>query len=215
MIAYLRGKLVNKEVQKIIIDVQGLGYEVIIPFSTYEHLPNAGAEIKLQIVDLTSPYGGVTLYGFLTEQEKNIFLLLKEEIPGTGAKKSLEFLEKISKSFSEFRQAVQGKDKNSLIRNFGFRDKTAEKLINHLKEKIGLEFAGQEEKRSERFFNDNFEAASIGLVSLGYTPAEARAALKKLEDKTVGQNSVEEIIRSALRCLGNEVRLINVGRKTA
>ncbi|MFH1259145.1 MAG: Holliday junction branch migration protein RuvA [Elusimicrobiota bacterium] len=199
MIACLRGKIANKQPKKIIIDVQGVGYEVFIPYSTYENLPGEDEEVKLEVLESTSLYGGgVTFYGFLTEREKEIFLLLKEVVPGTGAKKALEYLEKIIKSLPEFAEAVRKKDKNLLDKVFGFRAKTAEKLIASLQGKINLEQL-ETENGLQVLSRNNFEEALAGLVSLGYSQFEARAALKKLEKKE--ENSVEEIIRLALRCL--------------
>jgi len=199
MIAYLRGKLAKKQPRNIIIDVHGAGYEVYIPSSTYENLPAEDEEVKLDVIESTSLYGGgVTFYGFLTEREKEIFLLLKEAVPGTGAKKALEYLEKIVKALPEFAEAVRKKDKNLLDKVFGFRAKTAEKLIASLQGKINLERL-ETENGAEIYSRNNFEEALAGLVSLGYSQFEARAALKKLESRE--ENSVEEIIRLALRCL--------------
>ena len=78
--------------------------------------------------------GGVTLYGFLTPSDKEMFLTLRDCVPGTGAKKALEYLDKASKSLPDFRRAVLEKDAKVLTGVFGFTRKTAERLIDALKE---------------------------------------------------------------------------------
>ena len=86
--------------------MQGIGYDVSVTLAAFDRLPEAGQEVQLYVTESMAMYGGgVTLYGFQTLEEKEIFLLLRE-IPGTGAKKALDYLDKISKSAPDFRRAI-------------------------------------------------------------------------------------------------------------
>ena len=129
MISHLRGVIEEFTPERAVIDVHGVGYEVQIPVSTGQRLPAPGNEARLFIVESTSMYGGgTTLYGFFTAEERDTYLLLKDEVPGAGAKKALEYLDKVSKSIPDFKRAVLRKDISVLTGVFGFTKKTAEKI---------------------------------------------------------------------------------------
>ena len=129
MITHLRGTLDSKSQGSVVIDAGGVGYEVQTAVSAYDKLPGIGAEIKLYIVESVPMYGGgVSLYGFLTDEERGIFLLLKE-VPGTGAKKAMDYLDKISKSPADFKRFVGNKDAAGISGIFGFTKKTSDKLV--------------------------------------------------------------------------------------
>ena len=86
MIGSLRGQVINKTPGQLLLDVQGIGYEISMTLSAYDRLPQAGQEAQLYVVESMAMYGGgITLYGFLSVEEKEIYLLLRE-IPGTGYK---------------------------------------------------------------------------------------------------------------------------------
>src|SRR5450631_3851494 len=98
MIGSLRGSLLNKSPGQVLVDVQGIGYEASVTLSAYDRVPQVGQEAQLYIVESMAMYGGgITLYGFLSLEEKEIYLLLRE-IPGTGSKKALDYLDKIATS---------------------------------------------------------------------------------------------------------------------
>lgn len=202
MITHIRGILEKKSVSNVTIDVNGIGYEVLIPVSTFQKLPECGKEIKLSIIESVSMYGGgTTFYGFFTEEEKEIFSLLKDEVPGAGARKALDYLDKITKSLPDFRRTIIQKDITSLTGIFGFTKKTAEKLIASLKDKIGeISISGREKWVSSEKTLQSSEAVA-GLVSLGYKESHARQAVEKViaQDKPIPP--VEHIIRQALRYL--------------
>src|SRR5690242_10028228 len=106
MIGSLRGTLLNKAPGQALVDVQGIGYDVLITLGAYDRLPAVGQEVQLYISESMGMYGGgLTLYGFLSLEEKEIYTLLKE-VPGTGSKKALDYLDKISKSSPNFRRAI-------------------------------------------------------------------------------------------------------------
>ena len=149
MIAHLYGTLDSKRGNSVVIDVNGAGYEVFLTPSTLLSLPNNDSKIKLYIIESTAMYGGATtLYGFISEEEKAVFLLLKDEVQGTGAKKALEYLDKAAKSIGDFRRSIVNKDPAALTGIFGFTKKTADKLISSLKDKAGLIQLPLKEKHS-------------------------------------------------------------------
>ncbi len=198
MIATLRGILLDKKPDRALIEVSGIGLEVCINASTYENLPEVSNEIKLFISESTAMYGGgTTLYGFRTEIEKEIFELLRT-MPSTGAKKSMEYLNKITKSIGDFRRAVIQKDIPAVTTLFGFKKQTAEKLIANLKDKISALRAELPEKWvSPDYVKLRSESVAI-LVALGYKESQAKSSVDEvLKDSSPGLK-VEEIIKLAL-----------------
>lgn len=200
MISYFRGILDSKSGDFAVIDVSGTGYGVSVPFSTAAKLPAAGKEVKLFIVESVAMYGGsIAYYGFLTEEERGIFSLLKNEVPGTGAKKALEYLDKAAKSLPDFRKAVIEKNVQSLTGIFGFGKKAAEKIAVSLKDKIGsVNISGNEKWAFEKFAPRHGDAVS-GLVALGYKETYARSAVEKVVSSAEKELPVEEVIRMALK----------------
>lgn len=184
MIDYLSGILDSKDPDGVVVDVGGVGYKVAVPSSTFSKLPASGSAVKLYVVEAAAGmYGGViSLYGFLTKEEREMYLLIKEEVPGTGAKKAMEYTDKISKSFADFKSAVVSKNASMLNSIFGFTKKTSDKLIAALKDKISsVTVSGQEKWQSAAEPEEStiVEEAISGLVSLGYKDLQARAAVKK------------------------------------
>lgn len=202
MISYLCGTLYKKDLGRVIVDVNGVGYEVNIAQSTFDKLPPVNHELKLFIVESVSMYGGgTTLYGFISEEIRDIYLLLKDNIPGAGAKKALDYLDKVSKSLPDFRKAIIHKDVSLLTGIFGFTKKTAEKVISSLKDKITeVQISGKEKwARSEA---SGFKSEAVaGLVALGYRETQARESVEKVIGADGKSIPVEEIIRQALRHL--------------
>ena len=200
MIDYLRGILDLKSVDSVILDVSGVGYKILIPISTSEKLSAAGKELKLYIVESVAMYGGsTTYYGFLSEEERDIFNLLKEEVPGAGAKKALEYLGKVTKSLPDFHSAIVRKDVGILTGVFGFTKPTAEKILAALKNKIGdINISGAKKWQPAPVSRLHNEAVA-GLVTLGYKEVHARSAVEKILNDAPGQQSVEAVITQALR----------------
>ena len=200
MISFLKGIIDQKTTDSAILDVSGVGYKISIPFSTSEKLPSTGKEVKLYIVESVAMYGGsTTFYGFFTEEERDMFNLLKEEVPGTGAKKALDYLEKVAKSLSDFRDAVVRKDTGMLTGVFGFSKPTAEKILSALKDKIGeINISGARKWALPAEPGIQSEAVA-GLMSLGYKEIHARSAVEKILSGTDSGISVEDVITRALR----------------
>ncbi len=201
MIGSLRGTLLHKSPGQALVDVQGVGYDVLTTLSVYDRLPSAGQEIQLFISESMGMYGGgLTLYGFLSVEEKEIYTLLKE-VPGTGSKKALDYLDKISKSSPDFRRAVLEGDARALVSLFGFTKKTADKMIVTLKDRLaGLRLSGKE-KFMPSLQSTGFSEAIAALVQLGYRETEARAALERLPADARAESSPTTLVREALKQL--------------
>jgi len=206
VIAHLRGAIVEKGEDSVVLEAAGVGYEVVINPSTARRLPSVSNEAALYICEAVAMYGGgTTLYGFLSREEKQMFLTFKS-LSATGAKKALDHLERASHSLEDFCRAVLNEDARVLTGIFGFTKKTADKLIRGLKEKIGaLPVSGAEHMRrhgGSRLVSTPMSKALEALSSLGYKPMECRSALEAIQQELAGgEVQVEEIIRLALRRL--------------
>ncbi len=201
MIGSLRGTVLAKSPGQLLLDVQGVGYEIAVTLSAFERLPDVSQEALVYINESMGMYGGgITLYGFLSLEEKDVFTLLRE-VPGTGAKKALDYLDKISKSAPDFRRAVLEGDAGSLVSLFGFTKKTAEKIIVALKDRIaGLRVAGRE-KFAGALTPTGIGEALAALVSLGYRENEARGALDQLPSPLRQAGEPSHLVKEALKHL--------------
>lgn len=201
MIAYLKGEILEVKEDGAIILCGGIGYEVNLAHSSALEL-TAGQQTALYVAESISPYDGTVLYGFLNKEDKELWTLFKTAIPNTGPKKALEFLNKALRSVADFHNAILKRDPKILTGIFGFTAKTAEKLINSLKDKMdSLTVQGQSKIKvldEAPYLSGVLEA----LGALGYSAAEARRAMEKLQDEGVNPNEpLEKIIREALRVL--------------
>lgn len=207
MIASLRGTILEKHSDRVVLEVGGVGYELSVTATTAAQLPALGGEAFVQVVESFGMYGGgETLYGFLSASEKAMFCALKDHVPGTGAKKALEYLDRATKSLPDFRRAILDRDAKLLTGVFGFTKKTADKLIDALKDKLdGLQVPGVE--RLARADAAQLPPSALGqalsaLAALGYKPSEAKAALQSVSEETGGaEASVEAILKLALKRL--------------
>jgi Holliday junction DNA helicase RuvA len=204
VIATLKGVLQSRGADSAVIEAAGVGYEVSLTEASALRLPALGCEVMLYIVESFGMYGGTTLYGFQSASEKEMFLAFRENVPGAGAKKALEYLEKASKSLPDFRRAVIDKDAKLLCGVFGFTKKTAERLIAALKDKIEkVEVAGVEkfavvDGPPSGAFARTLEA----LQALGYKNREAMTVLEAVSSEASAENlSVEDLLRRALKKL--------------
>jgi len=203
VIASLRGTILARGKGKIVLEVGGVGYEIYVTDATLAGLPDGQA--CLQISESIGLYGGgQTLYGFLAPGEKALFEAFRDCVPSTGAKKALDYLEKASKSLPDFRRAILEKDSRILCGVFGFTPKTAEKLVEALKERLEeIPSTGPERLGSSHQVQaSHLSQALSALSALGYKPAEARAALQAAAEDAAGQElGVEQILRLALKRL--------------
>jgi Holliday junction DNA helicase RuvA len=207
VIASLRGVVVSKDLESLVVEVGGVGHEVHVTAHTASRLPAPGAEAFLLVIPSYAMYGGgETLYGFESPAEKALFCVFRDEIQGTGAKKALEYLDKASKSLPDFKRAVMDRDEKLLCGVFGFTKKTAAKLIEALKEKLGevsVPGAPHIQKAADAVpASGPWAQALAALSALGYKPNECRAALQVLAEEHGGRDMpAEQLVRQALKRL--------------
>ena len=199
MISLLKGEVFDIQDQSAIILCAGVGYEVNLAPQSAASLEK-GQEITVYISESLSPYDGTSLYGFLSKDEKQLFLLFKENLTNTGAKKAMELLSKALKSLPDFHKAISTKDPKILTAIFGFTAKTAQKLIDSLSGKIdGIVVQGEAKiKMAEVPFMTEVLSA---LTALGFSASEARKALERLNSEQKISPNLEENIKAALRIL--------------
>jgi Holliday junction DNA helicase RuvA len=202
VIATLRGALIERTDDGAVVEAAGVGYAVFASAATRERLPAAGGQVFLHIVESVAMYGGgVSLYGFLSVDEKRIFLALKENVPGAGAKKALELLDKAAKSLPDFRRAIIDEDAKSLVTLFGFTAKTAEKIVAGLKGKMDVLAFSAGAARERPADMTSLNEAVQGLVALGYRDGDAREAAQAAQKRLGAAAASEALIRDALRRL--------------
>jgi holliday junction DNA helicase RuvA len=197
MIAALTGRLASKQPSTITLDVQGVGYEVFIPLSTFYALPDPNERVSLSIHTQLRE-DAIQLFGFLTAQEKDAFILLIG-ISGIGPKLGLSVLSALS--VPDFVSAVQAGDVEKLATVPGIGKKSAARIALELKDKVsklGVWGPSMEPGRTDRPDAVREDALSA-LVNLGYRPAEVRETLKRLEQACPGPRPLEELIREALK----------------
>jgi len=190
MIEHVRGVLQYKSPTFIVIETGGIGYKISLPLSSYELLPAEGDEIKINTY-LHYREDNLALYGFLSQEERNFFLLLIS-ISKIGPKSALRMLSSISPS--EFKKAIKRGDLTTLTDIPGIGKKTAQRLILELKEKIEEE---EEiiEVGDEELVKDTLSA----LLSLGYTRNEARKAVKEAINASKEEIDLASLIKKALK----------------
>ena len=189
MIGLLRGKLLRKQPPQLLVDVQGVGYEVEAPMSTFYGLPEVGSEVVLH-THLSIREDAHVLFGFGSEAERRFFRSLIK-VNGVGPKLALTILSGIS--VDGFVRCVQEDDTAALTRLPGIGKKTAERLVVEMRDR--LDDVGAPALVPGARANPRDEALSA-LVSLGYKPQEAAAMLRGVKDEGL---SSEELIRRALQ----------------
>jgi len=186
MIGFLKGRIIRRSPQHIILDVGGVGYIVHIPISTFERLKGTDSEVSLHIHTVLKE-DSLQLYGFFTEEEREIFTTLLN-VNGIGPKTALNIISYLPPE--ELRKALQEEDIKRLTKIPGLGKKTAQRIILELRDKIPDKM-----KKEDRVYDDALSA----LVNLGYQKTQAREALEVVQKK--GLVSIEDILREALRIL--------------
>jgi Holliday junction DNA helicase RuvA len=188
MIGFLRGKITLKAPPLIVLDVNGVGYEIEAPMTVFYNLPEIGTEITLQ-TQLIVREDAHNLFGFTSESDKSMFKTLIK-ISGVGAKLALVILS--GQSAEQFQTCVQNNDTAALVKLPGVGKKTAERLVMELRDKLPkLENAYQ----ITSVGNAREEAISA-LCSLGYKPLDASRMVSAIEPEG---KTCETIIRLALQ----------------
>lgn len=198
MIAFLEGRLLSKSPEGIIILAQGIGYQVAVPLSSFYDLPSVEQAVRLYIYTHVRQ-DTFQLFGFMTPQEKEIFLLLIG-VSGIGPKVALNILSGIS--VQDFGQALLMEDSARIQRIPGVGKKTAERIVLELKDKIKKISSGPL-PALVRSVEEGipFEDAVSALVNLGYPRAVAEKTLERIKNETDGPISLEDLLRKALKSL--------------
>lgn len=191
MIGRLTGVLAAKNPPQVLLDVQGVGYEVDVPMSTFYNLPAAGERVSLH-THLIVREDGHFLYGFLTEDERAAFRQLLK-ITGVGARIALAVLSGLS--VRELAQAVTLQETGRLVKIPGIGKKTAERLLLELRDRLPKTLVG--EKPAGQGVPLPADDILNALVALGYSEKEALPVLKTLPEGV----AVSEGIRQALKLL--------------
>lgn len=199
MIARLRGKVLEAYPNRLVVDVQGVGYEVIVPLSTYDHLhATEGMEVDLRthLHFGTANQPGQKLFGFATEEERDVFLMLIERVSGIGPAVAMAVLSGMP--VARFKSCVIAGSIAELTRIKGLGKKTAERIVLELKDKVGVTDTWQDAAAGA--VSASAADAELALLALGYKQVEARKALRKVLDGDPAA-PVEVLIRGALRVL--------------
>jgi Holliday junction DNA helicase RuvA len=198
MITFLHGTLVEALPTQVTVDVQGVGYEALIPLSSYDKLPPAGQQVKL-LTHLAVREDAHVLYGFMSAAERDMFRLLINNVSGIGPKIALNVLSGMN--VTALRGAVANSDIKALSQISGVGKKTAERIVVELKDKIGPAGAWEASSAvrglssSDQKIND----AVLALMALGFKQIDAHDAVKGAAAMLGPKATLEELVRACLK----------------
>lgn len=212
MIAFIKGELIECQLNMAVIQVGGFGYQVNIPLTTSEKLPSLGKEIKLY-TQATYREDSQTLYGFMDRESRDFFRMIVDKVSGIGPRIALNLLGSLS--LPMLKTSIASGDIGMLSKAQGLGKKTAERIVVELKDKVlpkgvitqapvPTTGSGSESPSTESV--EGIEGAGFGsyhdavsaLLTLGYKATDADQAIRKASDD-IGKNaSTEELIRKAL-----------------
>ncbi len=198
MIAFLEGRLLSKSPDYLIVSTQGIGYQVAVPLSSFYDLPETEQMVRLHIYTHVRE-DAIQLFGFLTAEEKEIFLLLLG-VSGIGPKVALNILSGISSL--ELAQALLAENSARIQRIPGVGKKTADRIVLELKDKIRKLSLGPAPISVRKPGEESpWEDALSALLNLGYPRAVAEKAIEHIKNQTEGKISLEDLLRMALKSL--------------
>ena len=198
MLGYIKGKVLYSSDGTVLLENNGIGYEVLCSGAAYAKLISDGQGEVYTYLQVRED--GVSLFGFVSLEEKNMFLKLIS-VSGVGPKMGITVLS--SMNINDIAVAIANSDVKKLTAAKGLGKKTAERIILELREKVSAEGLSEKgaaapEQPAEKI-SDKEDDAVVGLMSLGYTRAESVRAVKRAEES--GAESMEEIIMTALRTM--------------
>ncbi|ARN75082.1 Holliday junction branch migration protein RuvA [Oceanicoccus sagamiensis] len=197
MIGRLHGVILEKQAPEILIDVNGIGYEVQVPMTTIYQLPEVGKPVTLH-THFVVREDAQLLYGFAERRERSLFRTLIK-VNGVGPKLALTILSGIESD--DFVRCVRDGDTQALVRLPGVGKKTAERLLVEMKDRLkdwsidGTAASASDTGAASN--NDILAEAESALVALGYKPQEASKAIAAVNDASM--DSSEALIRMALK----------------
>lgn len=199
MYAYIKGILAEITEDAIIVENQGIGYEIAVPGQVFDYLPSVGEEVKIYTYHYVRE-DAILLYGFLTKEDVRIFKMLIG-VSGIGPKGALAILSVLSTD--DLRFAILGDDAKAIAKAPGVGAKTAQRVIIELKDKLSLEdafeqkLANQAQKAEVNPAVGVKNEAILALTSLGYSQSEALKVLQGIEISPDDQ--VEDVLKMALK----------------
>ncbi|MFO1487284.1 MAG: Holliday junction branch migration protein RuvA [Verrucomicrobiota bacterium] len=197
MITFLHGKLIESLPTHVVVDVHGVGYEALIPLSSFDRLPSAGGDVKL-LTQLIVREDAHTLYGFMTAAERELFRLLIHAVSGIGPKTALNILSGMN--VSAFRSAVANGDVKSLSQISGVGKKTAERIVVELRDKMGATAAWEPGGATKASPEDQkANDAVMALMALGFKQPDAHDAVRAALAVLGPQAAVEALVRACLK----------------
>jgi Holliday junction DNA helicase RuvA len=199
MIAYLSGTLFSKNPQSVVVDINGVGYQIFIPLSTFYRLPDETDKVSLHVYTHVRE-DTLQLFGFQTEMEKQIFLLLIS-VSGIGPRVALNILSGMG--FEELLSAIVKEDSDGISSIPGVGKKTSQRIILELKDKASKLAGGIEaapEQRVEIRDIEIYEDALSALINLGYPSKAAKKAIEAALRNDQEMN-IETLLKEALRNL--------------
>ena len=199
MIARLRGQVIEAYPNRLVVDVHGVGYEVMVPLSTFDRLHAAegvAVDLRTHLHFGTANQPGQKLFGFATEEERDVFLMLIERVSGIGPAVALAVLSGMP--VAQFKSCVVAGNAAELTRIKGVGKKTAERIVLELKDKVGVTDTWQDAAAGA--VSASAADAELALLALGYKQVDARKALRKVLAADAAA-PVEALVRGALRAL--------------
>lgn len=198
MITFLNGRLVTSLPTQATVDVGGVGYEVLIPLSSYDRLPQVGQPVHV-LTHLVVREDAHLLFGFMTSAERDLFRLLVNNVSGIGPKLALAVLSGMS--VSNFKAAVVNGDVASLSKISGLGKKTAERIVLELKDKLGVAAAWEAASATHAPTPEQTQAneAVLALIALGYKQVDAHKAVRELQEQQPEMKSAEDLVKQALK----------------
>ncbi len=198
MISFLHGKLVDALPTQVTVDVNGVGYDALIPLSSFDKLPQPGGEVKL-LTHLAVREDAHVLYGFMTVAERELFRMLINTVSGIGPKIALNVLSGMNPV--AFRGAVASGDVKSLSQISGVGKKTAERIVVELRDKVGAAGAWEASSAARALSSSDQKVndAVLALMALGFKQPDAHESVRAAQAVLGEQAGVEALVRAALK----------------
>ena len=198
MITFLHGKLIEALPTQVVVDVHGVGYEALIPLSSFDKLPQPGGEVTL-LTQLIVREDAHILYGFTSAPERDLFRMLINNVSGIGPKTALNILSGMNPV--TFRGAVAQGDVKALSQISGVGKKTAERIIVELRDKVGAAGAWEAASaaRGLSAADHKLNDAVLALMALGFKQVEAHDTIRAAQAMLGPQASTEELVRASLK----------------
>jgi Holliday junction DNA helicase RuvA len=198
MIGFLRGILAEALPTQITVDVQGLGYEVLIPLSSFDRLPEPGKEVKI-LTHLAVREDAHVLYGFMSPGERELFRMLINTVSGVGPRLALNVLSGMNPT--AFRGAVANGDVKALSQISGVGKKTAERIVVELRDKVGAVggWEATSEGRALSKEDQKLNDAVLALMALGVKQQDAHDNVRAAMQRLGADAATEDLVRASLK----------------